>query len=102
MKISKQYWVDAMKCQILHQNKALHELILWIKTIENEEDIDHEIVSLLRHLHHVTQNCANLNNNDQIFLGLQTIIYFTVIKTMIIYPFQFIQVSNLPCGQNLF
>ena len=25
------------------------------------------MVSLFRHLHHVTQNCANLNNTDQIF-----------------------------------
>ena len=24
------------------------------------------MVSLFRHLHHVTQNCANLNNTDQI------------------------------------
>ena len=26
------------------------------------------MVSLFRHLHHVTQNCANLNNTDQISL----------------------------------
>ena len=25
------------------------------------------MVSLFRHLHHVTQNCANLNNTDQTF-----------------------------------
>ena len=25
------------------------------------------MVSLFHHLHHVTQNCANLNNTDQIF-----------------------------------
>ena len=38
-----------------------------IKTIENEEDIDHEMVSLFFHLHYATQKCTNLNNNDQIF-----------------------------------
>ena len=27
------------------------------------------MVSLFCHLHHVTQNCANLNNTDQIFLN---------------------------------
>ena len=41
---------------------------MWLETIENEEDIDHGMVSLFRHLHHVTQNYANLNNTDQIFL----------------------------------
>ena len=25
------------------------------------------MVSLFRHLHHVTQNCASINNTDQIF-----------------------------------
>ena len=64
--LKKSTWIDVMKCQILLQNKALHELILWLETIENEEDIDHIMFSLLRHLHHVTQNCANLNNTDQI------------------------------------
>ena len=54
-----------MKCQILLQNKALYELILWLETIKNNEYIDHGMVSLFRHLHHVTQNFANLNNNDQ-------------------------------------
>ena len=57
-----------MKCQILLQNKALHELILWLETIKNEEDIDHVMVSLFCHLYHVTQNFSNLNNTDQIFL----------------------------------
>ena len=57
-------WIDEMKCQILFRKKALHELILWIKTIENEEDIDHLMVSSFFHLHHVTQNCANLSNTD--------------------------------------
>ena len=37
-------WIDAMKCQILHQKKTLHELVLWLETIENEEDIDHGMV----------------------------------------------------------
>ena len=69
MKISKKSaCIDAMKCQILLLKKALHELILWLETIQNEEDIDHGMVSLFRHLHHVTQNCANLNNTDQMFL----------------------------------
>ena len=47
----------------------MHELILWIETIENEEYIDHEMVSLFRHLHSVTKNCANINNTDQNFPG---------------------------------
>ena len=34
--IKKSAWIDAMKCQILLQNKALHELIFWLETIENE------------------------------------------------------------------
>ena len=34
--LKKSAWIDAMKCQILLWNKALHELILWIKMIENE------------------------------------------------------------------
>ena len=57
-----------MKCQILLQKKSLHELILWLETIENEEDIDRGMVSLFLHLHHVTQNYANINNTDQNFL----------------------------------
>ena len=40
---------------------------MWLETIENEEDTDHRVVSLFCHLHHVTQNCANINNTDQIF-----------------------------------
>ena len=68
MMISKKYaWIDAMKCQMLLQKKALHELILWLETIENEEDIDHGMVSLFHHLYHVTPNCANINNTDQCF-----------------------------------
>ena len=59
-----------MKYQLLIRKKALHELILWLEIIENEGDIDHGMVSLFRHLYHVTQNCANLNNTDQIFLHL--------------------------------
>ena len=43
-------------------------MTLWSETIENEEYIDHGIVSLFLHLHHVTPNFANLNNNDQILL----------------------------------
>ena len=66
--LKKSTWVDEMKFQILLQNKALHEPILWLETVENEEDIDHKMVLLFRHLHHVTPNCANLNNNYQIFL----------------------------------
>ena len=65
--IKKSAWIDATKCQILPRKKALHELILWLETIENEYDIDHGMVSLFCHLHHVTQNRANLNNTDQIF-----------------------------------
>ena len=34
--------------------------------MENEEDIDHGMVSLFSQLHRVTQNCANINNTDQI------------------------------------
>ena len=56
-----------MKCQILLRKKSLHELTLGIKTIENEENIYHGMVSLFPHLHHVTQNYKNLNNNDQNF-----------------------------------
>ena len=56
-----------MKFQILLRKKALHELILWLETMEIEEDIDHGMVSLFCHLHHVTQNCANINNTDQFF-----------------------------------
>ena len=40
---------------------------MWIKTIENEEDVDHGMFSLFRHLHRVTQNLANINNTDQNF-----------------------------------
>ena len=36
--------------------------------MENEQDIDHVIVSLFCCLHHVTQNCANINDTDQKFL----------------------------------
>ena len=39
-------WIDAIKCHILLQNKAL---ILWFKKIENEEYIDHGMVSLFRY-----------------------------------------------------
>ena len=38
-----------------------------VKKKENEEDIYHGMVSLFLHLHHVTQNCANINNTDQNF-----------------------------------
>ena len=31
--LKKYAWIDAMKCQILLQKKALHELILWLETI---------------------------------------------------------------------
>ena len=57
-----------MKRQTFFWKKALHKLILWLETIENEEDIDRGMVSLFHHLHNVTQNCANLNNTDQVFL----------------------------------
>ena len=66
--LKKYAWIDAMKCQILIQMKVLNELILWLETTENEEDIDHGMVSSFRHLHHVTQNCVNLNNTEHIFL----------------------------------
>ena len=65
--LKKSAWIDAMKCQILLRKNLLNELILWLETIENEEDVDHGMVSLFRHLHNVTQNCANLNNTDQNF-----------------------------------
>ena len=52
--LKKSAWIDAIKCQILPQNKALHELILWLETMENMEDIDHGMVSLCCHLYHVT------------------------------------------------
>ena len=48
--LKKSAWIDAMKCQVLLRKKALHELILWLETIENEEDIDHGMVLLFRHL----------------------------------------------------
>ena len=54
--LKKSTWFDGMKCQILIRKKVLNELILWLETIENEEDIDHGMVSLFHHLHHVTQN----------------------------------------------
>ena len=57
-----------MKYQLLLRKKALHELVFWLETIKNEEDIDCGMVSLFHHLYHVTQNCANLNNTDQSFL----------------------------------
>ena len=60
-----------MNCEILLKNKALHQLILLLETIENEEDVDRGMVSLFCHLHHVTPNFLNLNNSDQMFL------YFT-------------------------
>ena len=31
--LKKYAWIDAMKCQSLLRNKALHELILWLETI---------------------------------------------------------------------
>ena len=42
--LKKSAWFDAMKCQILIRKKALHEVILWFKTIGNEGDIDHGMV----------------------------------------------------------
>ena len=69
--LKKSAWIDAMKCQILLWKKASHELVLWLETIENKEDIDHGMVSIFLHLHHVTQNCANLNNTDQHFLNFE-------------------------------
>ena len=65
--LKKSAWVDAMKCQIWFWKKALHGLILWLEKIEDEEEIDHGMVSLLFHLQHITQNFSNLNNTDQIF-----------------------------------
>ena len=38
--IKKYAWIDAMKCQILLRKTVFHELILWIKMIENEENIE--------------------------------------------------------------
>ena len=66
--IKKSAWIDAMKCRIFLQKKALNELVLWLETIENEEDIYHRMVSLFFHLYHVTQSFENLNNTEQIFL----------------------------------
>ena len=63
--IKKPAWFNAIKCQILLWKNALHELILCIKTIKNEEYIDHGMVSLFSHLHYVPQTLANLNNTDQ-------------------------------------
>ena len=40
---------------------------MWLEKKENEENIDNRMVSLFRYLHHVTNNCANINNTDQIF-----------------------------------
>ena len=100
--LKKSAWIDAMKCQILLQKKALRELMLWLETIKNKEYIDHVMVLLFRYLHHVTQNCANINNTDKNFLDLQTCIYYTMMMTMSTYPFWYIQASNLPWGQNLF
>ena len=57
-----------MKCQILIRNKALHELVLWLEKMESEEDIDHGMISLFCHLHHVTKKFSNLNNTNQNFL----------------------------------
>ena len=91
-----------MECQIVPQNKALYELMLWLETIENEEDIDHGIVLLFRYLHHIIPNCANLNNTDKFSLVLQTSIYFTMMMTMSTYPFRYIQASNYPWGHHLF
>ena len=34
--------------------------------MESQEDIDHGMISLFRHLHHVTQNFVNMNNTVQI------------------------------------
>ena len=65
--IKKYALIDAMKCPILILKKSLRELVLWLETIENEEDIDHGMVSLFQNLHYATLNCANLNNTDQIF-----------------------------------
>ena len=47
--LKKSAWINTMKCQIFLQKKGLHELILWLETMGNEEDIDHIMVSLLRH-----------------------------------------------------
>ena len=100
--LKKYSWIDSMKCQILFQKKSLHQLIFWLETIENEEDIGHGMVSLFCHLHHVTQNCTNINNTNKMFLYFQTSIYFSMMTTMSTYPFRYIQASNLPWGQNLF
>ena len=67
--LKKCVWIDAIRFQILLWNNVLHELILCLETIETEKDIDNGMVSLFYHLYHVTQNCANLNNTDQMFLG---------------------------------
>ena len=91
-----------MKCQILLQKKALRELIWRIKTIENEEYIDHGMVSLFCHLHHVTQNFKNINNTDQTSLIFQTSTYIMTTTIIITHPFWYTHVPNLPCGKNLF
>ena len=100
--LKKSTCIDAKKCHILLQNKVLHELTLWNKMIENEEDIYHGMVSLFCHLHHVIQNCANSNNNDQNFLDFANKhIYFTTMTMMSTYPFRYIQVLNLPWVKSL-
>ena len=68
--LKKSTCIDAIKCQILLLEKTFHELIFWIKMIENEEDIAHAMVSILCHLHDVTKICANINNTDQNFLEI--------------------------------
>ena len=76
--------------------------MFWLETIENEEDIDHGMILLFHYLHHVTQNCAKLNNTDKNLPYFQTSIYFTMMMMMSTYPFWYIQASNLLWGQNLF
>ena len=100
--LKKSAWIYTMKRQILTWKKALYDLILCLETIENEGDIYNGMVSLLHHLYHVKQNCANLNNTDQISLIFQTNIHFTMMTTTRTDQFRYIQASNFPWVHNLF
>ena len=46
--LKKSACIDSVKCQILLRNKALHEVILWLVTIENEEDTDHGMFIIIQ------------------------------------------------------
>ena len=80
--LKKSYWIDSMKCQISLRKKALHELILWLETTENEEDIDHGMVhytAIYIMSHQIAQISIILTKFSLIF---QKIIYFTMTMRM--------------------